>query len=97
MTTLDLSNNKERIIKKIKSQITLATKENIVAVMNKMIAMLPQFENEKPTVKNVDKLTMKATLSYIKNDISFTKEQGEAIDINIERRRNESLQSSLQH
>lgn len=96
MTTLDLTKNKERIIKKIKFQITLATKDNIIGVMNKMIVMLPQFEKEKATMANIDKLTMKAILSYIKYDLEFTQKQDEMVMANIERKRTESLPSNLQ-
>ena len=59
MTTQDLTANRDRIIRKINSQITKATNDNIKAVMTKMIAMLPLFANEKATMANIDKLTMK--------------------------------------
>jgi len=96
MTTQDLTNNRERIIQKIKSQITSATSTNIIDVMSKMIAMLPQFEAEKATKGNIDKLTIKATLSYIKNGIKFTASQSQNIDAVLEAKRNESLPSNLQ-
>ena len=94
MIVADLTKNKERIIFKIKSQITGATNENVKLVMLKMIAMLPQFESEKAILKNIDKLTMKATLSYIKNDIKFNSFQSESISEKIEIKRNESMPSS---
>jgi len=95
MTTQDLKNNRDRIIKKIKLQITLATNEQISGVMNKMLAMLPQFENDKPTMSNIDKLTSKATLSYIKYNLTHTSAQITAVDASIEAKRMDSLQSSL--
>lgn len=91
MTTQDLSNNKERIIRNIKKQITGCTKNNVVDVMNKMISLLPQFEDKKPLMKNIDELTYKATISYIKYGISFTVKQNEAIDIKIEEDRNPNV------
>lgn len=97
MKTQDLTNNKERIIKNIRFQITLCTNDNIKGVMNKMIAMLPQFENEKATMKNIDKLTAKATASYIKYDKVNTSIQNDKIDANLEIKRNQSLPSSLQY
>lgn len=97
MTTQDLTNNKERIIKNIKSQITLATSENIKGVMVKMLAMLPQFSSEKATMKNIDKLTMKATLSYIKFDKVNTINQNTAIDVAYAIKQKESRPSSLQY
>jgi len=97
MTLQDLTNNKERIIKKIKFQITMATTNNIKDVMEKMVAMLPQFESEKPTMSNIDKLTSKATLSYIKNGLKFTQEQANRIDEVLEQKRKDSLPSNLQY
>lgn len=97
MTTQDLTNNRERIVKKIKSQISLATKEQIIDVMKKMVAMLPQFENEKPLMKNIDKLAIKATLNYIKHGMVFTNAQSEASQKRIEENKNSSLPSSLQY
>lgn len=96
MTTQDLTNNRDRIVKKINSQIALATKENIVRVMTKMVAMLPQFEDVKPTMANIDKLTMKATLNYIKYEHTHNTNQANVIDATLEQKRKESLQSSLQ-
>lgn len=95
MTTQDLTNNRDRIIRKINSQVTKATSENIKSVMVKMIAMLPQFENEKATMANIDKLTMKATLSYIKSGMKFTEIQKEVVAENYEAKQRESRQSSL--
>lgn len=95
MTTQDLTNNRDRIIRKINSQITKSTSENIKSVMVKMIAMLPQFENEKATMANIDKLTMKATLSYIKSGMKFTEIQKEVVAENYEAKQRESRQSSL--
>ena len=95
MTTQDLTANRDRIIRKINSQITKATNDNIKAVMTKMIAMLPLFANEKATMANIDKLTMKATLSYIKTGRTFTSEQSEAVAEAYEAKQRESRQSSL--
>ncbi|QIY92227.1 hypothetical protein [Chryseobacterium gallinarum] len=97
MTTQDLANNRERIIKNIKWQITLATKENISGVMTKMVNMLPQFSDEKPLMKNIDKLTFKAIESYIKHDIQFTRLQKDTIETNMETKRKESFPSNLQN
>ena len=96
MTTQDLTNNKPRIIRKINSQITKANSENIKAVMTKMVAMLPQFESEKATMANIDKLTMKATLSYIKTGRTYTAEQANAVDAAYQAKQRESRPSSLQ-
>ena len=96
MTTQDLTNNRDRIIRKINSQITKATSENIKAVMTKMVAMLPQFESEKATMANIDKLTMKATLSYIKTGRTYTAEQANAVDAAYQAKQRESRPSSLQ-
>ncbi|MFM7853242.1 MAG: hypothetical protein ACKO96_15290 [Flammeovirgaceae bacterium] len=95
MTTQDLKNNRDRIIKKIKFQITMATNDQIAGVMNKMLAMLPQFAAEKATMANIDKLTSKATLSYIKFDLTHTAKQIVAVDASIETKRRDSLPSSL--
>lgn len=96
MTTQDLTNNRDRIIRKINSQITKATSENIKAVMTKMVTMLPQFESEKATMANIDKLTMKATLSYIKTGRTYTAEQANAVDAAYQAKQRESRPSSLQ-
>ena len=96
MTTQDLTNNKDRIIRKINSQITKATYENIKAVMTKMVTMLPQFESEKATMANIDKLTMKATLSYIKTGRTYTAEQANAVYATYQAKQRESRPSSLQ-
>lgn len=96
MTTQDLTNNRDRIIRKINSQITKATSENIKVVMTKMVAMLPQFESEKATMANIDKLTMKATLSYIKTGRTYTAEQANAVDAAYQAKQRESRPSSLQ-
>lgn len=96
MTTQDLTNNRERIVKKIKSQISLATKEQIIDVMKKMVAMLPQFAEEKPLMKNIDKLTIKATLSYIKHGLVRTAQQNESLDRRIGENKRQSMPSSLQ-
>lgn len=95
MTIKDLTNNKERIIKNIKFQITLATQENIKAVMTKMVAMLPQFADSKATMKNIDVLTNKATLSYIKYGHTHNANQANAVDQALEAKRMDSLPSSL--
>lgn len=89
MTIQDLTNNKARIIKKIQSQITLATAENIKSVMTKMVAMLPQFVNEKTTMGNIDKLTIKATLSYVKNGMVSNSLQKQLFEIRREEKLNE--------
>ena len=96
MTTQDLTNNRDRIIRKINSQITKANNDNIKSVMIKMIAMLPQFENERATMANIDKLTMKATLSYIKTGRTYTEEQANAVDAAYQAKQRESRPSSLQ-
>lgn len=96
MKIQDLTDNKERIIRKINSQITKANSENIKAVMTKMVAMLPQFESEKATMANIDKLTMKATLSYIKTGRTYTAEQANAVDAAYQAKQRESRPSSLQ-
>lgn len=96
MTTQDLTNNRDRIVKKIKSQISLATKEQIIDVMKKMVAMLPQFADEKPLMKNIDKLAIKATLSYIKHGKVNTAQQNEYLDRRIEENKRQSMPSSLQ-
>lgn len=97
MTIQDLTNNRERIIKKVKFQITLATQENIKGVMSKMIAFLPQYEGQKPLMKNIDKLTMRAIESYIKHEKVNTDAQNAAIDANIEMKKMESMPSSLRY
>lgn len=97
MTTQDLTANRDRIISKIRSQITNATADQVKDVMTKMVAMLPQFASEKATKSNIDKLTMKATLSYIKYGIQFTAQQSDAIESRLEIKRNQSLPSSLQY
>lgn len=96
MKLQDLTDNRDRIIRKINSQITKATSENIKAVMTKMVAMLPQFESEKATMANIDKLTMKATLSYIKTGRTYTSEQASAVDAAYQAKQRESRPSSLQ-
>lgn len=96
MKIQDLTDNKERIIRKINSQITKSTSENIKAVMTKMVAMLPQFESEKATMANIDKLTMKATLSYIKTGRTYTAEQANAVDAAYQAKQRESRPSNLQ-
>ena len=65
--------------------------------MVKMIAMLPQFDNEKATMANIDKLTIKATLSYIKNDKVSTSNQKNDFEIRREIKLKSELQSSLQY
>jgi hypothetical protein len=65
--------------------------------MKKIVGMLPQFENEKPLMKNIDKLTIKATLIYIKYDMIFTNTQSEASLKRIEDNKKSSLTSSLQY
>ena len=97
MTLQDLTNNREMIISKIRYQITLATQENIAGVMRKMVAMLPQFEGEKPTKANISKLAMKAINSYIKYDKVSTAAQSDAIQVAMEIKRNQSLPSSIQY
>lgn len=89
MTTQDLSNNRDRIVKTIKSQISLATKEQIKDVMVKMVAYLPRYADDKPLMKNIDKLTIEATLNYIKNGMVSTVAQNQYLDAKIEEKRNE--------
>jgi glucokinase len=95
MTIQDLTNNKSRIVKIINYQITKATQQNIKSVMVKMVAMLPQFADDKATMSNIDKLTMKAISSYLKYDHVFNPNQLEAVSLAIEIKKNESMQSSL--
>lgn len=69
MTLQDLTNNRDRIIKKIKSQCSdpVAVKE----VMTKMISWLnsrEDIQSMKPTMSNIDKFTSMTTLSWLKND-----------------------------
>jgi hypothetical protein len=97
MTTQDLTENRNRIIAKINYQITKATSENIKAVMNKMVAMLPQFVSDKPTKANIDKLTMKAITNYIKYNHTYTAEQANAVDAAYQLKQKESRPSSLQY
>ena len=84
MTLQDLTNNREMVVCKIRYQITMATLDNIAGVMRKMVAMLPQFANEKPTKGNVSKLAMKAISSYIKYDLVSTAAQSDAIAFALE-------------
>ena len=95
MTLQDLTKNKERIIKKINYQITCATKKNILDVMNKIVAIMGTDNLEKPTMANIDKLTMKAINYYIKFDKVNTEYQNIAIDNALMIKKSESLQSSL--
>jgi hypothetical protein len=97
MKLQDLTENKNRIVAKIKYQITKATTENQILVMKKMVAMLPQFENEKPTKANIDKLTAKAIASYIKHNHTFTPEQATAVRAAYELSQKESRPSNLQY
>lgn len=96
MNIQDLTNNRDRIISKIKFQISLATEENIKSVMAKMVAMLPLFINDKATKANIDKLTTKALISYLKHDIKFTTKQGLLIDARIAENKTMCLPSNLQ-
>ena len=96
MTTQNLTENRGRIINMINRQITMATSENVRAVMIKMVAMLPQFAECKPTMANVDKLTRKAIESYLKYNHRHTEEQANAVDASIEAKRRQSMPSSLQ-
>lgn len=96
MTLQDLTDNRDRIIRKIKFQITLATSENIKSIMSKMVAILPQFYAEKPTKANIDKITMKAITAYIKYGIKFTENQANVISDNYARKQKECMPSSLQ-
>jgi predicted transcriptional regulator YdeE len=66
MTTQDLKDNRDRIIKSIKfQQITEISK-----VMSRMIEMLnwSRFNDAKATMKNIDQLTKEAISAYFKND-----------------------------
>jgi len=62
-----------------------------------MLALLPKFEGQKPTMANIDKLTMKAIESYIKYEKVNTDAQNTAIDHNLIQKRKDSLPSSLQY
>ena len=69
MTTQDLSNNRDRIIKNIKS--LCSTKEAVAGVMNKMVAWLASREDiksMKATKANIDKFTTMCANSWLKND-----------------------------
>lgn len=69
MTTQDLKDNRDRIIKSIKFQeITDVTE--ISKVMSRMIQMLnwDRFSEAKATMKNIDQLTKEAISAYFKND-----------------------------
>lgn len=96
MTLQDLTDNKTRIVSKINFQITKATSENIKAIMTKMVAMLPQFENEKATKANIDKLTMKAITNYLKYSHNYTSEQADTVEEAYKLKQQESRPSSLQ-
>ena len=87
MTTQDLTNNREAIIREIRRQVTMATSENIKAVMTKMLAMLPQFAAEKGTKANVMKLATKAISSYLKYGHTYNAQQAAAVDAKIEVKR----------
>lgn len=93
MTTNDLTNNRESIIREIRRQVTMATNENIKAVMTKMVAMLPQFENEKGTKANVMKLASKAIGSYLKYGHTWNSNQAAAVDAAIEVKRNQVIEN----
>lgn len=95
MTIQDLTKNKERIIKKINYQITYATKQNVLDVMNKIVAIMGTDNLEKPTMANIDKLTMNAINYYIKFNKVNTQYQNIAIDNALTIKKSESLQSSL--
>ncbi|WP_407475393.1 hypothetical protein [Elizabethkingia anophelis] len=95
MTTTDLTNNRDRIIRTIKGKITACTSQNIKDVMVKMVAILPQFENEKATMKNIDAITFKATNLYTKYYKVNTAEQNSLIEDHIELNKLQSRQSSL--
>lgn len=57
--------------------------------------MLPQFADYKATMKNIDALTNKATLSYIKYGHTFNADQANAVDKALDAKRMDSLPSSL--
>jgi len=97
MKTQDLTNNKERIIKKIKYQITLCTQENIKDVMVKMVAYLPRYADKKPLMSNIDKITNEAISNYIKYYKVSTVAQRNQIEINIEKNKMDSRPSNLQY
>lgn len=71
MTLQDLTNNRDRIIKKIQWQMSgdaAARKMMVKPIMTKMVAMLGREDiaEMKPTMKNIDKFTDMATASWIK-------------------------------
>lgn len=97
MTLQDLTNNRERIIKKIQYQMTgdaAARQSMIKPVMTKMVAYLNRedYKSMKPTMGNIDKLTSVVTLSWIKYNYkpSMTQSEKEAF----EDRREEAKRSS---
>jgi hypothetical protein len=73
MTTQDLTNNRDRIIRKIQFQMdgdSAARNQMVVPVMTKMVAYLnnTKYSEMKPTMANIDKLTVAAAISWIKYD-----------------------------
>ena len=74
MTLQDLTNNKDRITKKIQYQMLgdgTARQVMVKPVMAKMVAYLnsrAEYQAMKPTMANIDKLTSVCTLAWIKND-----------------------------
>lgn len=94
MTIQDLTNNRDRIIKKIKFQSNAA---DVKAVMIKMVAWIGSRKDisaMKPTMGNVDKFTKMATDSWLKNDWKpvMSKNEYQAFE---EKRKMDSLPSSL--
>lgn len=97
MTLQDFTNNRERIIRKIQSKMngdSAARQFMVKAVMTKMVSYLNRedYKSMKPTMANIDKLTLLVTLSWIKYDYkpSMTQSEKEAF----EDRREEAKRSS---
>lgn len=69
MTTQDLKNNRERIIKKIRTQAS--SSDAVFGVMTKMAKWLESREDiqsMKPSMLNLDKFTTMCINSWLKND-----------------------------
>lgn len=90
MTVQDLKENRDRIIKAVKNQ-----NADLKWTMEKLVTMVewPDYINEKPLMKNIDKMTAKAIDLFFKNGYnrSYTKDQMDEFN---EKRRLENLPSS---
>jgi uridine kinase len=81
MTTQDLTDNRDRIIKNIKRQ-GVAKMEDIKGVMLKMVQFLNRadYSQMRPMMKNIDKLTDECARSYIKYDMDHSMTTNERDD-----------------